>query len=299
MILCFVIFSLVAIIFGSLFKLYLDVGKIVEKVNQPIEKALDLRETEVNFKNKDAFSFLFLGIDTGDLDREEIGRSDAVMLGTVNPTEKKTTLISIPRDTRMTIVGKNVEDKINHAYAFGGAEMSINSLEHYFQTPVDKYVSLNMKGLSDLVDAVDGISLQNSLAFTMSGYEFPLGLNQLNGKQTLAYVRMRYDDPNHDYGRQERQRKVVSALVSELIRPETILRYAKIMDIVQQNLQTNMTFDEIQTIVFNYKECFTSQSTDQLKGEGAMIDNISYQVVSGEERDRIATILNTQLGLNK
>ncbi|EGO8717424.1 transcriptional regulator [Enterococcus faecalis] len=270
-----------------------------EKANQPIEKELDLRDGEVSFNNMDAFSFLFLGIDTGDLDREEIGRSDAIMLGTVNPNEKKTTLISVPRDTLMLIVGKNIDDKINHAYAFGGPDMSVNSLEKYFNVPIDKYVSLNMKGLGDLVDVVNGIKIQNSLEFTSNGYEFPLGLNHLNGKQTLAYVRMRYDDPNNDYGRQERQRKVVSSLVSELVRPEIILRYSKVMDIVQQNLKTNMSFNEIKTIVFNYKDCFQQQELDQLLGEGTTIDGISYQVVSEEERNRVATLLNGQLGMNE
>ncbi|EGO7566585.1 transcriptional regulator, partial [Enterococcus faecalis] len=223
----------------------------------------------------------------------------AIMLGTVNPNEKKTTLISVPRDTRMLIVGKNIDDKINHAYAFGGPDMSVNSLEKYFNVPIDKYVSLNMKGLGDLVDAVNGIKIQNSLEFTSNGYEFPLGLNHLNGKQTLAYVRMRYDDPNNDYGRQERQRKVVSSLVSELVRPEIILRYSKVMDIVQQNLKTNMSFNEIKTIVFNYKDCFQQQELDQLLGEGTTIDDISYQVVSEEERNRVATLLNGQLGMNE
>ncbi|EGO8281415.1 TPA: LCP family protein [Enterococcus faecalis] len=299
LIICLVIVSLYVVIVGGIFKLYLDLNKVFEKANQPIEKELDLRDGEVSFNNMDAFSFLFLGIDTGDLDREEIGRSDAIMLGTVNPNEKKTTLISVPRDTRMLIVGKNIDDKINHAYAFGGPDMSVNSLEKYFNVPIDKYVSLNMKGLGDLVDAVNGIKIQNSLEFTSNGYEFPLGLNHLNGKQTLAYVRMRYDDPNNDYGRQERQRKVVSSLVSELVRPEIILRYSKVMDIVQQNLKTNMSFNEIKTIVFNYKDCFQQQEFDQLLGEGTTIDDISYQVVSEEERNRVATLLNGQLGMNE
>ncbi|MFC0616336.1 LCP family glycopolymer transferase [Enterococcus faecalis] len=294
-----VILALFVFILGALFKLNLDLNEVFEKANHPIEKELNLRDGEVNFNNKDAFSFLFLGIDTGDLGREEVGRSDAIMIGTVNPNEKKTTLVSVPRDTRMLIVGKDMDDKINHAYAFGGPKMSINSLEKYFNVPIDKYVSLNMKGLGDLVDAVNGIKIQNSLEFTSNGYEFPLGLNHLNGKQTLAYVRMRYDDPNNDYGRQERQRKVVSALVSELIKPEKILKYSQIMDIVQQNLKTNMTFNEIKTIVFKYKDCFQKQELDQLLGKGQMIDDISYQVVSEEERNRVATILNMQLDLRK
>ncbi|EKQ3613758.1 hypothetical protein P4507_002821 [Enterococcus faecalis] len=71
------------------------------------------------------------------------------------------------------------------------------------------------------------------------------------------------------------------------------------MDIVQQNLKTNMSFNEIKTIVFNYKDCFQQQEFDQLLGEGTTIDDISYQVVSEEERNRVATLLNGQLGMNE
>lgn len=72
---------------------------------------------------------LLLGIDTGDLGRTDQGRSDTMMVAAVNPTDQKTTIVSIARDTYVPIVGHGTDDKINHAYAFGGAAMSMNTVK--------------------------------------------------------------------------------------------------------------------------------------------------------------------------
>ena len=114
-------------------------------------------------------------------------------------------MLSIPRDTRTEIVGHGTTDKITHAYAFGREEMTIVTVENLLDIPIDYYVRVNMEGFQDIVDAVGGIQVNNSLDFTNGGHNYAKGLINLNGEQALSFVRMRYDDPNGDFGRQERQ----------------------------------------------------------------------------------------------
>ena len=75
-------------------------------------------------------------------------------------------MVSIPRDTYTDIVGHGTQDKLNHAFAFGGIQMSLESVEHLLDMPIDYVVEVNMEGFHDIVDAVGGITVKNTLDFT-------------------------------------------------------------------------------------------------------------------------------------
>lgn len=94
--------------------------------------------------------------------------------------------------------------------------MAMDTVQKYVDIPIDHYVSINMKGLKELVDAVGGIEVNNDLTFSQDGYDFTIGKITLNGDQALSYSRMRYEDPNGDYGRQERQRKIVEGVAKSI-----------------------------------------------------------------------------------
>lgn len=85
---------------------------------------------------------------------------------TVNPNDKSMQMVSIPRDTRTEIIGKGFDDKINHAYAFGGPEMSIATVENFLDIPIDYFVQVNMESFKDIVDAVGGVTVNNKLEFS-------------------------------------------------------------------------------------------------------------------------------------
>lgn len=121
---------------------------------------------------EDPFSVLIMGIDTGDMGRVETGRSDTMMLITVNPNTNKTSIVSIPRDTYTEIIGRGHNDKINHAYAFGGTSMAMNTVQNLFDIPVDYFVSVNMESMQKIVDAVGGITVLPPLSFTQGEYSF-------------------------------------------------------------------------------------------------------------------------------
>lgn len=294
-----VIFALTLVAVGVGAKVYFDVKGSVDHTYESVERTEPAvaRDKEVDLKNQEAFSVLLLGIDTGDLGRTEQGRSDTMMVATVNPGDKKTTLVSIPRDTYVPIVGYGTEDKINHAYAFGGAAMSMDTVASYLDIPVDHYVAINMKGLKELVDAVGGITVGNDMEFTQDEYTFKHGQITLDGDMALSYSRMRYDDPRGDYGRQERQRTIVMGVVNKLLSMDGITKYQEVLNAMESNVKTDMTFDTMKTIALDYRDAFANVKTEQMQGEGFMQDNISYQRVSDEELKRIQTILDQELGI--
>lgn len=298
-----IIFTIVAVLviglIGVAAKLYFDVSNSINETYQSVERDREdrLRENDVDLSQQESFSVLLMGIDTGDLGRVEQGRSDTMMVATISPQDNQTTVVSIGRDSYVDIVGHGTTDKINHAYAFGGPAMAMNTVEKFLDIPIDHYVSINMAGLKELVDAVGGIEVDNEITFSQDGFDFAIGRTSLNGEQALAYSRMRYEDPNGDYGRQERQRKIVEGIAKKVLSLDGITQYQTILNAVEQNMKTDMSFDDMRTLAFNYRSAFQTIKQDQLQGEGFMQDGISYQRVSDEELARVQKELKAQLNL--
>ncbi|EOS7943058.1 LCP family protein [Enterococcus hirae] len=288
---------LVLAIVGVGAKLYLDLSHSIEKTYESVERTQGERTKPVDLDKQESFSVLLMGIDTGDLGRVDQGRSDTMMVATVSPEDKQTTIVSIPRDTYVDIVGHDTKDKINHAYVFGGAAMAMDTVQKYVDIPIDHYVSINMKGLKELVDAVGGIEVNNDLTFSQDGYDFTIGKITLNGDQALSYSRMRYEDPNGDYGRQERQRKIVEGVAKKVLSLNGVSNYQSVLNALESNMKTDMSFDEMKKIALDYREAFGTIKQDQLQGEGFMQDNISYQKVSDQELDRVKKELKDQMNL--
>lgn len=289
---------LVLAIVGVAAKVYFDVRETADKTYETAERTGDtLRAKSVDVADKDAFSVLLLGIDTGDLGRTEQGRSDTMLLATVSPTKSQTTIVSLERDIYTEIVGHDSTEKLNAAYAYGGVGMAMDTVEHLVGVPVDHYVSINMAGLKDLVDAVGGVEVSNSFKFTYSGTTFDIGKIQLDGEDALKYCRMRYDDPDGNYGRQERQRKVIMAIANKALSLSGATKYQSILGTLGSNMKTDLTFDQMRTIAADYRGCFGNIKGDQLQGTGFTQDNVSYQSVSEEELARVRDELNDQLGI--
>lgn len=290
-----IVFVLAVIGIGA--KLYLDLSHSIEKTYESVERTQGERTPPIDLEKQESFSVLLLGIDTGDLGRVEQGRSDTMMVATISPKDKRTTIVSIPRDTYVDIVGRDTKDKINHAYAFGGAAMAMDTVEKYVDIPIDHYVSINMKGLKELVDAVGGVDVNNDFTFSQDGHDFTIGKITLNGTQALSYARMRYEDPTGDYGRQRRQRKIVEGVVKKILSLGGVSNYQSVLSVLASNMKTDMSFDEMKKIALDYREAFGTITQDQLQGEGFMQNNISYQKISDQELDRVKKELKNQMNL--
>lgn len=291
-----IIFGIILVLFlavvGMGAKLYWDVSKSMDKTYETVERS---KKSQVNLNNKEPFSVLLLGIDTGDDGRVEQGRSDTTIVATVNPRDKQTTLVSLARDTYVDIPGQGKQDKLNHAYAFGGASLAMDTVENYLNIPINHYVSINMAGLKELVNAVGGIEVNNNLTFSQDGYDFTIGKISLDGEQALSYSRMRYEDPNGDYGRQERQRKVSEGIVQKVLSLNSVSNYQEILTAVSDNMKTDLSFDDMKKIALDYRSAFGKVKQDQLQGTGFMQDGVSYQRVDEQELTRVQQELKNQL----
>ena len=210
------------------FKAYSDIGSTAESIYNEVS-VVEMREESIEVETAtQPISFLLLGADTGTAEEErtETGRSDTIIVCTVNPNTKTTTLLSIPRDSYAEIVGYSdvydyygdYYDKMNHAYAFGGTEMSINTVQEFLNVPIDYYVEVNFDGLVDIVDAVGGIEITSPLTFDFYGPQFIEGETRiLTGFEALQFARMRKQDPDGDLGRQARQQMVIKAILDKAL----------------------------------------------------------------------------------
>lgn len=281
---------------GYVLSVYLSFTSTLKEIHEPIERDVsDKRDDQLILEEKDPFSVLMLGVDEREGDS---GRSDTIIVLTVNPTEKSTKMVSIPRDTYTEIVGKGVKDKINHAYAFGGIEMSMNTVEELLDIPIDYVVQVNMEGFEDIVDAVGGVTVNNTLDFSVGAYNYPIGNINLNGKEALSYVRMRHDDPTGDFGRQNRQKQVIQAIMKEGASVNSLLNYRSIFNALGDNVKTNMKYEEMVDVQANYRDAVGK--LDQLyfeKGTGKTIDTIWYYIMDEAELIEIQDALKKQLKL--
>ncbi|MDW0110682.1 LCP family glycopolymer transferase [Sporosarcina aquimarina] len=264
--------------------IYNSVKATVNEVTHEPIQAISAVASKQKVEQRETLNILLLGVDEREGDR---GRSDTMIVMTLNPTNSRMQMISIPRDTRTEIVGKGITDKINHAYAFGGNEMSVATVENFLDIDLDYYVRVNMDGLEQLVDAVGGITVTNERAFNLDEYSFKKGNIKLNGEQALAYVRMRKQDPEGDLGRNDRQRQVIQGVLNQGASMTSVTRIHKLIDILGKNMVTNMKFDDMQNLVTNYKSVRNELTTYQMTGDGKFIGDIWYLMVSDKEMGKV------------
>ncbi|RHW37238.1 LytR family transcriptional regulator [Neobacillus notoginsengisoli] len=279
------------------FTVYRSLTKAVGTMHQPIDRDKSpKRDEEITFGKQDPFSVLMLGVDEREGDR---GRSDSMIVLTVNQKQGSMKMLSIPRDTRTEIVGRGKEDKINHAYAFGGVEMSIDTVEQFLDIPIDYYVQINMEGFKDIVDAVGGIKLNNSFEFSSGGESFPKGEVNLNGDSALAFARMRYEDPRGDFGRQNRQRDIIQAVITRGASFQNLANFGDIFGALGKNVRTNLTFEEMVGIQKNYKAAGKNVQQLELKGSGKLMNKIYYFLVPENEQQMIQQELKSHLEISQ
>ncbi|MBG9445278.1 LytR family transcriptional regulator [Cytobacillus firmus] len=291
-----ILFLVLLIAGGSYaFMVYKSLTDAVETMHQPIDREKsDKRPEKITLDKREPFSVLMLGVDERSGDK---GRSDTMIVLTVNPNNKSIKMLSIPRDTRTEIVGKGFEDKINHAYAFGNEEMSMATVENFLDIPLDYYIKVNMEGFKDIVDAVGGITVNSSLAFNQGGHKFAEGANNLNGDAALAYVQMRKQDPNGDFGRQDRQRQIIQGVIKKGISVNSLTNFDDIFGALGKNVRTNMTFAEMKDIQKNYRDAAGNIEQMTISGNGQTISNIWYLIVSSDEQQRVQNELKAHLEL--
>ncbi|MFJ8531429.1 LytR family transcriptional regulator [Bacillus sp. NPDC094106] len=279
------------------YTVYSSVSKTLNEVHKPLERDKNVNRVETKKIDKsEPMSILLLGVDESGDDR---GRSDSLMVITLNPETKSMKTLSIPRDTYTEIVGKGKKDKINHAYAFGGVDMSIATVENFLNMPINYYIEVNMEGFKDIVDAVGGVDVNNDLEFSLDDSHFTKGNIHLTGNEALAYTRMRKEDPHGDFGRQMRQRQVMQAIIMKGANFSSLASYGDVLKAIQKNVKTNLTQDQMFDMQKNYKDCLQNKEDIQIPGDGHLQDEIWYYFVSEQDRQNVSEKLKEHLELAK
>ncbi|GLB46352.1 LytR family transcriptional regulator [Philodulcilactobacillus myokoensis] len=256
--------------------------------------AKNSRPDAVNQKHP--ISILLLGTDTGALGRDYKGRTDSMMLVTLNPSTKTTTMVSIPRDAVVNIPGDGVV-KINSAYTYNGASSAMNVVSQWLNVPVDYFGLINMGGLKKAINEVGGIDIAPIQTFSYSGYHYKQGqMTHFDGDKALQYSRMRYQDPRGDYGRQERQRQLLTALIKKSVNIKSILN-SGFLNSLSTQAQTNLNLGKLTDLAINYRDTNQHVNSTYLQGNGDMINGVSFQVVPQNEKQRITNLVRKNLDL--
>ncbi|MEG3239762.1 LCP family protein [Streptococcus suis] len=279
-------------------------------------KQLDGEKEITPIDATEPLTILLMGVDMDQATRGgdwEGGRSDSMILVTVNPKTKETNMMSLTRDIMVEIAEANGEssgtvEKLNHSYSYGQAPMAIATIEKMMDINIDRYIEINMDGLIELVDAVGGIEVNNTLGFPISISEHEPaytsivqpGKQLVNGDQALVYARMRYDDPEGDIGRQRRQREVITAIIKKLLQLDGLTQYKKILTAISNNMRTNIEISPA-TIpsLLGYKDSVSKLNSYQLRGVDQMVDEIYYQLPTSTHLLEMQNILKKSIGLEE
>ncbi|WP_037986026.1 LCP family protein [Thalassobacillus devorans] len=269
----------------------------------------EMRGTTVN-PFEDNISVLFVGIDDS-TKREKDGNalSDALILATFNEENKSVKMVSIPRDSYVNIPEVGYKDKITHAHAFGGIDATIEAVEGMFGIPVDYYVRLNFNSFVAIVNALDGIKYdvpfemkeQNS-EDQQEAIHLQPGLQELTGEEALALARTRKYDS--DLARGQRQMELIQAIVQKAKTAEAVNDYGKLIDSIEDNFKTNMTFNELVSFKdYVLNENGLQYEEMQLEGKGIWINNGWYYEVEETSlvtiRKELKNHLDIELHQNK
>ncbi|MDA3796491.1 LytR family transcriptional regulator [Lactobacillus delbrueckii] len=259
--------------------------------------------TSARIAAKKPISILVLGVDQGLEGRNDKGNSDTIILVTVNPTTKKATMTSIPRDTLTEILGETSSTsyymfKVNSAYQFGGSSGSVKTVSAMLNVPINYYVEVNMKALESLVNALGGVDVNVPFSFSYDWCDFKKGKQHLDGRHAIAYARMRYDDPRGDYGRQLRQRQIIQAVVKKGLSVNGLANYQKLLKVFAKYVKTNLTFGDMTSLAINYRSAASNISSGYIQGHDATISGTSLQIASTEELQKWSNKLRKSLGLS-
>lgn len=215
----------------------------------------------------------------------EASRSDTIVV-----TKAGGGMLAVPRDTLVEIPGVG-EDKINAAFATGGPELTVETLENLTGVPIDNYIVVNFGGVKDIVDAMGGITLEvdQPIEVGIEGRRvyIPAGTRELDGFEALAYVRYR-GGPTADIGRIGRQQKFLRQLAQEATSPANLPRLPATARAVWSNIDTNM--NPLEAARFAIRTRLSGiEEAELYPGVPQYIGGISYWVPDKEAGDQVVS----------
>ncbi len=258
------------------------------------------------FGNKnERINILVFGVDAVDKASVKSTRSDSIMLLSMNSAGKDPVMISIPRDTRVEIPGRKSKDKINHAHAYGEADLLVKTVEKLLDIKVHHYVRINYKAVAEVVDALGGVEVDVPvhMKYTDSHDSPPLhinipkGLQVLDGRNAVHFMRFRKGYANQDLGRIQAQQQFVNALKDKAFSPSSITKIPQLIEIFYNNVHTNIPKTKMLSMGTKAAGLRNEEINKiTLPGKPDSIGGVSYYVVDEAE---VKNIINTFLADEK
>ena len=276
-------------------------GFVMHKLNQ-IERDPDLDLSALKtVEVPDYRNILLLGIDTRNMDVADGSRSDAIMIASINESSKEVRVTSIYRDTLLKMGDWDSYEKVTHAHAYGGVEMTLQTLNQALDLDMTEYVEFNFKAVADAVDAVGGITVDvkereieqlnkytiesaNSIGKTDYHLVEEPGEQILDGAQAVSYGRIR-KGVGDDYKRTERMR-IVMELLLEKVKQMSVSEINDLLSIVLPQIKTNLTNTQILDLMADVNKYEVTDSIGfPFQKYGTYIDGVSVVVPLDWEAD--------------
>ena len=257
----------------------------------------DLGGADLPFYYKDVEGITNIALFGIDAPLGQRGRSDAIMLVTIDRNNKKIKLTSLIRDSYVSIPGRGM-DKINHAYAFGGPELAIRTINSNFHLDIKNFASVNFTTLPQIIDILGGVNITLSSAEASQVPGASAGANTLNGAQALAYSRIRKIDS--DFARSERQRTVMEAAIKKMLN-QPLSSYPNVLSKILPLVTTNMNANDIlgisgSVVTNGIRTVEQHRFPEDAYSSGQMIQGVYYYVFN---RDRAVHSIGRYLYLDE
>ncbi|KGR78867.1 LCP family protein [Ureibacillus manganicus] len=217
-------------------------------VNIAEESKIPVQDFVADEPTNNITNYLIIGVDSRG---EEKSRSDTMMVLSRNHSNNEIKLISFMRDIYAEIPGYQ-SYKLNTAYFLGGVQLLKDTMATMFDIPIHHYVVIDFKSFESLIDIIAPDGIEIDVEKDMSAFidvSLTQGVHKLNGKELLGYARFRHDEAG-DFGRVERQQKVIDAIKDEMLSPKNILKLPRLVGALQGYIATDLTTsEEINTVL--------------------------------------------------
>jgi polyisoprenyl-teichoic acid--peptidoglycan teichoic acid transferase len=178
------------------------------------------------------------------------GLSDTMLMVRFDPQQQRLVVLSLPRDTRTWVEGQGLT-KLNEANYYGGPALAAKATSELLSNiAIDRYIRINVQGVEKLIDALGGVKIfvPQEMKYVDESQHLYINLKQgeqrLNGAQALQFLRFRHDDLG-DIGRVQRQQMMMRSLMEQALNPATLARIPQILSVIQANIDTNLTVEEL------------------------------------------------------
>jgi polyisoprenyl-teichoic acid--peptidoglycan teichoic acid transferase len=265
-----------------IFILFIGFTHFLPKFDDKTGSESELGKEQVTSKD-DPVTILLMGVD--DFQKNEKGRTDSLILISLNPKTKEVDTLSIPRDTFIAHLPKvGIQGKINDAYTYDNEQGTVDAVQNLLGIPVDYYIKTGVQGFQRVIDELGGITVNVPYDFKQPDLNnnyvhFYKGDMNLDGSQALAFVRMRYSDPEGELGREKRQLVVIRALAKKAVSLNTITKANSLIRMFGSDVTTNLKLKEIFALR-NFIDELKNKDLNSLeiKGQGEVINHILYFV---------------------